>query len=77
MFGRTLLLVSVAVFFCADAEDKSRLYRRPSCVGTSVSQACPLTCLSLYLSVSLTCLSLYLSVCSPPVWGPVCLRFVF
>ncbi|KAF1385152.1 hypothetical protein PFLUV_G00127710 [Perca fluviatilis] len=42
MFGRTLLLVSVAVFFCADAEDKSRLYRRPSCVGTSVSQACPL-----------------------------------
>ncbi|XP_039669449.1 probable pancreatic secretory proteinase inhibitor isoform X4 [Perca fluviatilis] len=73
MFGRTLLLVSVAVFFCADAEDKSRLYRRPSCVGTSVSQAWPLTCLSLYLSV---CLSLYLSVCSPPVWGPMCLRRV-
>ncbi|XP_078100555.1 putative pancreatic secretory proteinase inhibitor isoform X1 [Sander vitreus] len=26
----------------SDAEDKSQLYRRPSCVGTSVSQACPL-----------------------------------
>ncbi|XP_042349629.1 serine protease inhibitor Kazal-type 7-like [Plectropomus leopardus] len=42
MFSRTLLLICVAVFFCADAEDKSRLYRRPSCGGTTVTQACPL-----------------------------------
>ncbi|XP_053180113.1 probable pancreatic secretory proteinase inhibitor [Scomber japonicus] len=42
MFGRILLLVSVVLFFCTDAEDKTRLYRRPSCVGMSVSQACPL-----------------------------------
>ncbi|XP_026199809.1 probable pancreatic secretory proteinase inhibitor [Anabas testudineus] len=41
MVGRTLLLMCVAVFICADAEDKSRLFRRPSCVGTA-TQACPL-----------------------------------
>uniref|UniRef100_A0A4W6BRN7 Kazal-like domain-containing protein n=1 Tax=Lates calcarifer TaxID=8187 RepID=A0A4W6BRN7_LATCA len=26
----------------SDAQDQSRLYRRPSCVGMSVTQACPL-----------------------------------
>ncbi|XP_068460329.1 probable pancreatic secretory proteinase inhibitor [Clinocottus analis] len=41
MFVGTLLLLCAASFFCADAEE-SRLYRRPSCRGTSVSQACPL-----------------------------------
>ncbi|KAM3866562.1 putative pancreatic secretory proteinase inhibitor [Diretmus argenteus] len=42
MIGRTVLLVCLAVFFSVDAEDKSRLYRRPSCSDTSVTQACPL-----------------------------------
>ncbi|KAM7000281.1 putative pancreatic secretory proteinase inhibitor [Tautogolabrus adspersus] len=42
MVVKTLLLVCVAVFLYADAEDKSRDYRRPSCVGMSVAQACPL-----------------------------------
>ncbi|XP_075961268.1 serine protease inhibitor Kazal-type 1-like isoform X2 [Anarhichas minor] len=40
MFVRTLLLL--CAFFSADAEDKSRLYRRPSCEWMSVTQACPL-----------------------------------
>ncbi|XP_010754292.1 probable pancreatic secretory proteinase inhibitor [Larimichthys crocea] len=42
MFARTLLLISVAAFICADAQDESRLNRRPSCVGISVTLACPL-----------------------------------
>ncbi|MEQ2222308.1 hypothetical protein ILYODFUR_024852 [Ilyodon furcidens] len=42
MFLRTHVLIFLTLFFCADAEDKSRLYRRPSCVGMSVTQACPL-----------------------------------
>ncbi|XP_034545833.1 probable pancreatic secretory proteinase inhibitor [Notolabrus celidotus] len=42
MFVRTFLLICAAVFLCTDAEDKSRLYRQPSCVGLSLAQACPL-----------------------------------
>ncbi|XP_041845541.1 probable pancreatic secretory proteinase inhibitor [Melanotaenia boesemani] len=42
MLLRTILLICVTVFFSADAEDKSRLYRRPYCVGMSVTQLCPL-----------------------------------
>ncbi|XP_015228748.1 PREDICTED: probable pancreatic secretory proteinase inhibitor [Cyprinodon variegatus] len=42
MFLRTLVLIFLTLFFCTGAEDKSRLYRRPSCVGMSVTQACPL-----------------------------------
>ncbi|KAF3694302.1 putative pancreatic secretory proteinase inhibitor PSTI type [Channa argus] len=42
MFHQTLLLICVTVFICADAEDKSRHYRMPSCVGMRVNQACPL-----------------------------------
>ncbi|KAM9849450.1 serine protease inhibitor Kazal-type 2-like [Aulostomus maculatus] len=42
MLARTLLLLCAASFFCADAVDQSGLYRRPSCVGASVTQACPL-----------------------------------
>ncbi|XP_071314108.1 probable pancreatic secretory proteinase inhibitor [Trachinotus anak] len=42
MIGRTLVLICVAVFFCADAEGESRLYRRPSCLGERMTQPCPL-----------------------------------
>ncbi|KAM8732388.1 putative pancreatic secretory proteinase inhibitor isoform 2-T2 [Acanthopagrus schlegelii] len=42
MFGRILLLICVAVFFHTDAEDPSRHNRRPSCVGMTVTQLCPL-----------------------------------
>ncbi|XP_030595963.1 probable pancreatic secretory proteinase inhibitor isoform X2 [Archocentrus centrarchus] len=42
MFYRILLLVSVAIFFCADAEGSPSVHRRPSCVGMSGIQACPL-----------------------------------
>ncbi|CAG5994464.1 unnamed protein product [Menidia menidia] len=42
MLAGTLLLICVMVLFSADAEDKSRLYRRPSCVGVSATQMCPL-----------------------------------
>ncbi|XP_046881354.1 probable pancreatic secretory proteinase inhibitor [Hypomesus transpacificus] len=42
MIGKILLLVCVVLFFSADAEDKSRLYRRPSCGDTSTTHACPL-----------------------------------
>ncbi|XP_023133627.1 probable pancreatic secretory proteinase inhibitor [Amphiprion ocellaris] len=43
MFAQRLLLICVTIIVCADAEDKSRLYRRPSCVGMTVTQACPLS----------------------------------
>ncbi|KAM4621666.1 putative pancreatic secretory proteinase inhibitor [Polymixia lowei] len=42
MIGKTVFLLCLAVFFSAEAEDKSRLYRRPSCSDMSVTQACPL-----------------------------------
>ncbi|XP_043982547.1 probable pancreatic secretory proteinase inhibitor [Gambusia affinis] len=42
MFLRTLALVFLTLLLCAGAEDKSRLHRKPSCVGMSVTQACPL-----------------------------------
>ncbi|XP_056145004.1 probable pancreatic secretory proteinase inhibitor [Lampris incognitus] len=41
MIGKMLLLCLVFLL-SVDAEDKSRLYRRPSCGDMSVSQACPL-----------------------------------
>ncbi|XP_068182146.1 probable pancreatic secretory proteinase inhibitor [Antennarius striatus] len=41
MIGKKLLIVCAAVCLCADS-GASSLYRRPSCVGTSVTQACPL-----------------------------------
>uniref|UniRef100_A0A4W5NAR4 Kazal-like domain-containing protein n=1 Tax=Hucho hucho TaxID=62062 RepID=A0A4W5NAR4_9TELE len=43
MVGKTILLVCLAVIFsAADAEDRSTLYRRPSCGDMSLTQACPL-----------------------------------
>ncbi|KAK2848693.1 hypothetical protein Q5P01_008527 [Channa striata] len=42
MVCQTLLLICATVFICVDADDKSRLYRRPSCTGMSMNQACPL-----------------------------------
>ncbi|XP_029966290.1 probable pancreatic secretory proteinase inhibitor [Salarias fasciatus] len=42
MFARKLMLMGVLALCCTDAEDKSGLYRRPSCVGMSLTQACPL-----------------------------------
>ncbi|CAB1325488.1 unnamed protein product [Coregonus sp. 'balchen'] len=43
MIGKTILLICLAVLFsAADAEDRSRLYRRPSCGDMSLTQACPL-----------------------------------
>ncbi|XP_071390217.1 probable pancreatic secretory proteinase inhibitor [Centroberyx affinis] len=42
MTGKIILLLCVAVYLSVAAEDKSRLYRRPSCSGMSVTQACPL-----------------------------------
>ncbi|XP_062404807.1 probable pancreatic secretory proteinase inhibitor [Sardina pilchardus] len=37
-----LVLLCLAVLYSADAEDKSRLYRRPACGDMTVTQACPL-----------------------------------
>ncbi|XP_031424538.1 probable pancreatic secretory proteinase inhibitor [Clupea harengus] len=37
-----LVLLCLAILYSADAEDKSRLYRRPACGDMSVTQACPL-----------------------------------
>ncbi|XP_041653706.1 probable pancreatic secretory proteinase inhibitor [Cheilinus undulatus] len=42
MILKTLLLCFVTVLLCADADDRSRLYRKPSCGGASVAEACPL-----------------------------------
>ncbi|KAJ8015551.1 hypothetical protein DPEC_G00027300 [Dallia pectoralis] len=43
MIGKTFSLVFLAVFFfAADAEHKSRLFRRPSCGDMSRTQGCPL-----------------------------------
>ncbi|XP_029918497.1 probable pancreatic secretory proteinase inhibitor [Myripristis murdjan] len=42
MTSRSILLLCVVLLCSVDAEDKSRLYRRPSCSDMSVTEACPL-----------------------------------
>ncbi|XP_058506325.1 probable pancreatic secretory proteinase inhibitor [Solea solea] len=42
MLCKNLLLICMAVFICADAEDNSGLNRAPSCDGITRNQHCPL-----------------------------------
>ncbi|XP_028815325.1 probable pancreatic secretory proteinase inhibitor [Denticeps clupeoides] len=42
MIRRGILLISLVLFCLAEAEDKSRFYRRPACGDISITQACPL-----------------------------------
>ncbi|XP_030001386.1 probable pancreatic secretory proteinase inhibitor [Sphaeramia orbicularis] len=41
MFSRTLM-ACVVLFLCAGAQGGPGFFRRPSCVGMSITQACPL-----------------------------------
>ncbi|XP_072529714.1 probable pancreatic secretory proteinase inhibitor [Salminus brasiliensis] len=42
MTGTAVILMCLLLIFSVDAEDKSRLYRRPACGDMSLTHACPL-----------------------------------